>query len=98
MKAKYIKPFTDFWFKNIFGEEASKPMLIDFLNALLPQQNKIAALSFKNTEQLARWKQIERLFMISTVKIKMAKNLLLSFKKPNRIILMKGPFTMLHFW
>lgn len=26
-------------------------MLIDFLNALLPQQNKIAALSFKNTEQ-----------------------------------------------
>ena len=26
-------------------------MLIDFLNALLPQQNKNAALSFKNTEQ-----------------------------------------------
>ncbi len=52
MKAKYINPFTDFGFKKIFGEEASKPLLIDFLNALLPLQNKIADLSFKNTEQL----------------------------------------------
>jgi predicted transposase/invertase (TIGR01784 family) len=52
MKAKYINPFTDFGFKKIFGEEASKPLLIDFLNALLPQTNKIIDLSFKNTEQL----------------------------------------------
>jgi predicted transposase/invertase (TIGR01784 family) len=54
MKAKYINPFTDFGFKKIFGEEASKPLLIDFLNALLPLQNKITALSFKNTEQLGQ--------------------------------------------
>lgn len=54
MKAKYINPFTDFGFKKIFGEEASKPLLIDFLNALLPQQNKIFDLSFKNTEQLGQ--------------------------------------------
>lgn len=52
MKAKYINPFTDFGFKKIFGEEASKPQLIDFLNALLPEQNKIIDLAFKNTEQL----------------------------------------------
>lgn len=54
MKAKYINPFTDFGFKKIFGEEASKPLLLDFLNALLPQQNKISNLSFKNTEQLGQ--------------------------------------------
>lgn len=54
MKAKYINPFTDFGFKKIFGEEASKPLLLDFLNALLPQQNKIIDLSFKNTEQLGQ--------------------------------------------
>jgi len=54
MKAKYINPFTDFGFKKIFGEEASKPLLIDFLNALLPQANKIVDLSFKNTEQLGQ--------------------------------------------
>ncbi len=54
MKAKYVNPFTDFGFKKIFGEEASKPLLIDFLNALLPQQNKIIDLSFKNTEQLGQ--------------------------------------------
>ena len=54
MNAKYINPFTDFGFKKIFGEEASKPLLIDFLNALLPQANKIINLSFKNTEQLGQ--------------------------------------------
>jgi len=54
MKAKYLNPFTDFGFKKIFVEEASKPLLLDFLNALLPLQNKIADLSFKNTEQLGQ--------------------------------------------
>jgi predicted transposase/invertase (TIGR01784 family) len=54
MKAKYVNPFTDFGFKKIFGEEASKPLLIDFLNALLPHQNKIIDLSFKNSEQLGQ--------------------------------------------
>ncbi len=52
MKAKYVNPFTDFGFKKIFGEEASKPLLIDFLNALLPQANRIVDLTFKNPEQL----------------------------------------------
>lgn len=49
---KYISPFTDFGFKKIFGEEASKPLLIDFLNTLLPPENQIKTLSFKNSEQL----------------------------------------------
>lgn len=40
MKAKYLNPFTDFGFKKIFGEEAGKPLLIDFLNALLPKNDK----------------------------------------------------------
>ena len=54
MKAKYLNPFTDFGFKKIFGEEASKPLLIDFLNALLPHTNKIVDLTFKNNEQLGQ--------------------------------------------
>jgi predicted transposase/invertase (TIGR01784 family) len=52
MMAKYINPFTDFGFKKIFGEEASKPLLIDFLNSLLPESDQIVDLNFKNTEQL----------------------------------------------
>ena len=52
MKAKFINPFTDFGFKKIFGEDASKPLLMDFLNALLPPSSQIADLTFKNTEQL----------------------------------------------
>ena len=54
MKAKYINPFTDFGFKKIFGEEASKPLLIDFLNALLPENSQIKSLSFKNPENLGQ--------------------------------------------
>ena len=54
MKAKYLNPFTDFGFKKIFGEEASKPLLVDFLNALLPEENQISDLTFKNTEQLGQ--------------------------------------------
>ena len=53
MKAKYINPFTDFGFKKIFGEEASKFLLIDFLNNLLPE-SKIVDLTFKNKEQLGK--------------------------------------------
>ncbi len=54
MRAKYINPFTDFGFKKLFGEEASKPQLMDFLNALLPERDKIASLSFRNSEQMGR--------------------------------------------
>jgi predicted transposase/invertase (TIGR01784 family) len=54
MIAKYLNPFTDFGFKKIFGEEASKPLLLDFLNALLPNTEKIIDLTFKNNEQIGQ--------------------------------------------
>ncbi len=47
----FVNPFTDFGFKKIFGEEASKPHLMDFLNALLPSEAQIKDLTFKNLEQ-----------------------------------------------
>jgi hypothetical protein len=34
MKPRFVNPFTDFGFKKLFGEEASKPLLVDFLNAV----------------------------------------------------------------
>ena len=51
MKAKYINPFTDYGFKKLFGEEASKKLLISFLNDLLPIRDKIINLTFKKNEQ-----------------------------------------------
>jgi hypothetical protein len=41
MKAKRLDPFTDFGFKKIFGQEVSKPLMRDFINALLPQTAQI---------------------------------------------------------
>jgi predicted transposase/invertase (TIGR01784 family) len=54
MPEVYLNPFTDFGFKKIFGEEASKPLLIDFLNSLLPAHSQIKTLTFKNLEQLPK--------------------------------------------
>ena len=48
--SKYINPYTDFGFKKLFGEEANKDLLIDFLNQLLPQHHQIATLKFRNPE------------------------------------------------
>ena len=53
MKAKYVNPFTDFGFKKIFGEEANKVILIDFLQSLLPE-SQIVDLTFKDKNKLGR--------------------------------------------
>jgi len=53
MISKYFNPYTDFGFKKLFGEEASKDLLVDFLNQLLPERHQIAQLSFKNTENMS---------------------------------------------
>ncbi|MDR2117684.1 MAG: Rpn family recombination-promoting nuclease/putative transposase, partial [Planctomycetaceae bacterium] len=52
MTSRYINPYTDFGFKKLFGEEANKDLLIDFLNAVLPPENRVADLTFRNPEQL----------------------------------------------
>lgn len=52
MPAKYINPYTDFGFKKLFGEEANKDLLIDFLNTLLPEKHQIKSLNFRNPEFL----------------------------------------------
>jgi predicted transposase/invertase (TIGR01784 family) len=46
MKQRYCNPFTDFGFKKLFGEEAHKDLLIDFLNALLPEKHRIRNLEY----------------------------------------------------
>lgn len=45
-KQRYVNPFTDFGFKKLFGEEAHKNLLIDFLNALLPEKHRIRNLEY----------------------------------------------------
>lgn len=50
--AKYINPFTDYGFKRIFGQEANKALLLDFLNNLLLGERRIVDLKFKDKERL----------------------------------------------
>jgi len=49
--SRYINPYTDFGFKRLFGEEANRELLIDFLNSLLPERHQIKMLEFRNVEQ-----------------------------------------------
>ena len=51
--AQFINPFTDIGFKRIFGQEISKPLLLDFLNNLLAGEEHIVNLSFLDKEQPA---------------------------------------------
>lgn len=50
---RFINPFTDVGFKIIFGQEFSKPSLLDFLNALLEGERSITNLTFLDKEQKA---------------------------------------------
>lgn len=50
---KFVNPFTDIGFKIIFGQEISRPLLLDFLNTLLEGKEKIVDLSFLDKEQPA---------------------------------------------
>jgi predicted transposase/invertase (TIGR01784 family) len=49
---RYVSLLTDFGFKRVFGTEAHKHLLIDFLNTLLPPHHQIRDLSFENPENL----------------------------------------------
>jgi predicted transposase/invertase (TIGR01784 family) len=49
---RFINPFTDVGFKRIFGQEMSKPILIEFLNSLLVGERKIVDLKYLDKEQL----------------------------------------------
>ena len=46
MTDRYLNPLTDFGFHKLFGAESNKPLLIDFLNQLLPNHNKIKDLTY----------------------------------------------------
>ena len=51
---RYIDLCTDFGFKKIFGTEANKSLLIDFLNALLGEsEGEITGITYLNSEQLS---------------------------------------------
>jgi predicted transposase/invertase (TIGR01784 family) len=47
---KYLDPFTDFGFKKLFGTEANKDLLIDFLNELLGGEKRIGDLKYSRNE------------------------------------------------
>jgi predicted transposase/invertase (TIGR01784 family) len=49
---RFISPYTDIELKKLFGVEANKDLLIDFLNAVLPIESPIAELTFTQSEQL----------------------------------------------
>jgi predicted transposase/invertase (TIGR01784 family) len=59
IKERYINLFTDFGFKRVFGQEANKDLLIDFLNQVLPPEYLIKTLSFSKNEH-SNWSEEDR--------------------------------------
>ena len=58
---RYINPFTDIGFKMLFGQELSKPLLIDFLNNLLKGEREIHDITFLDKEQTAEFEDARSL-------------------------------------
>ncbi|OWY19116.1 hypothetical protein C7N43_31565 [Sphingobacteriales bacterium UPWRP_1] len=58
----YVNPYTDYGFKRLFGEEANKDLLTDFLNQLLPPNHQITELGFKNNEQIPEFSEARKAF------------------------------------
>lgn len=52
---RFINPFTDVGFKRIFGQEASKDLLIDFLNDLLVGEKQIKDIRFLDKELIPEY-------------------------------------------
>ena len=53
LKERYVNPFTDFGFKRLFGQEANKELLIDFLNEVFKdEQESIVDLTYHKNERL----------------------------------------------
>ena len=48
--SRFMNPFTDMGFKRIFGQEANKDLLLDFLNELLDGEDRIADVQFLDKE------------------------------------------------
>ena len=54
---RYVNPFTDTGFKILFGQEPSKPLLIDFLNNLLDGEEVITDVIFLDKEKPRLYKK-----------------------------------------
>ena len=52
---RFINPFTDVGFKRIFGQEASKDLLIEFLNDLLVGEKQIKDIRFLDKELIPEY-------------------------------------------
>ncbi len=53
LSPRNINPFTDFGFKKIFGEEATKDLLLDFINSILSEETgEITSLEYSKNEHL----------------------------------------------
>jgi len=50
-KARYLNPLTDFGFHKIFGTEANKGLLIDFLNEVIKGEGHITEIEYLRSEQ-----------------------------------------------
>ena len=65
--SRFVNPFTDLGFKVIFGQPASKGLLITLLNELLAGEHHIEDLCFLDKEDHADMCMTKASFMTSIV-------------------------------
>jgi len=51
LEALYLNLLIDFGFHKIFGDESNKDLLIDFLNEIIREEDRITDINYLVTEQ-----------------------------------------------
>lgn len=54
MENNYLSTFIDYSFYRVFGGPSGEPLLIDFLNSVLPQESQIKKLQSENPIQSSK--------------------------------------------
>jgi len=90
-KPRNINPFTDFGFKKLFGEEASKDVLLDFLNAVLEDDvGLIVDLEFSKNEHLGPSELDRHVVFDIFCRTANGERIIIEMQKFFRLILRKG--------
>ncbi len=93
---RFINPFTDWGFKQIFGREITKDLLISFLNDLFDGKHHVTDLTFLDKEQLPEAKDMRGVVYDIYCKTADGKNVIVEMQTDIRNIFLTDHYSMQH--
>lgn len=86
--SRYVDPLTDFGFKYLFGRQAHKHILIDFLNELFKGKKGISDVHFHPTEQAGPIRDVRKVIVDLLCTDDKGNNLVIEMQRSNQAYFM----------